>query len=268
MRIKGSLPYYLQGHNFSFSRKDYVEGVKILQAMLGVPLWNATIEEFEFGCIIPVEKDPASYIRNHYASSKAHLGVNEKGKDKGAFRWWDDSGRALKMYDAGKNIKMKQDMKAREVIIGAGYNPEKNYLKFEVHHKRPHLLNGGRIVCVEDLQNPAFLHHLSEELIEHYKLLVPMKTLLQPESKKDLSALDIAVSMYVENLLNQGIPVEDAKKKIYSFINHQEILSKPDKDSRKATFRRTFDKLRESADSQWDLTKKIESALAQEQMEG
>ena len=124
LRVKGSLPYYLQGHNFSFSNADLVEGVGMIQGLLGVPLWDAQLEEFEFGCIFPVAVKPALYIRNHTALPEAHLYMNEKGRDKGAFRWWDDSARALKLYDAGRNIKMKQGMKAREVIEDSGYNPE------------------------------------------------------------------------------------------------------------------------------------------------
>ena len=66
-------------------------------------------------------------------------------------------------------------------------------------------------------------------------------------------------------MMNQGIPVEDAKKRIYNYINQQDLLSKQDKDSRKATIRKAFEKLQESNESQWDLTHKIEEALEIEQ---
>jgi len=264
VRVKGSLPYYLQGHNFAFSNGDFVEGVGMLQNLLGISLWDATLEAFEFGCIFPVDKKPVLYIRNHNSLPQAHLYMNEKGRDKGAFRWWDDSGRILKLYDAKKNILMKQDLKAREVIQDAGYNPEGQYLKFEAHWKKPHLLNGGRNVVLEDLQNPDFLQSLSSTLINEYHQLQPMRTLLQPTSKKDLSALDIAVSVLVESLMNQGLSVEEAKKQLYAYINQAGCLDKQDKDARKATFRKAFGKLQESQESQWDLTHKIEEALAVE----
>jgi hypothetical protein len=264
LRVKGSLPYYLQGHNFSFSNGDFVEGIGMIQGLLGVPLWDATLEAFEFGCIFPVEVKPALYIRNHNATSKAHLYMNEKGRDKGAFRWWEDSSKSLKLYDAKKNILMKQDLKAREVIKDAGYNPEGQYLKFEAHWKKPYLLNNGRNLVLEDLQNPDFLHYLAGTLIEQYHLLMPMRTLIQPTSKKDLSALDAVLSVYVENLMNQGIPIEEARKKVYAYINQAGCLDKQDKDARKATIRKAFGKLQESNESQWDLTHKIENALAVE----
>lgn len=265
LRVKGSLPYFLQGHNFTFSNAGFVEGVEILQNLLGVGLWDAELDSFEYGCIFPVEGKPVDFIRNHSAPAKAHLYMNEKGRDMGAFRWWEDSSKSLKLYDAGRNIKLKQDLKAREVIEDCGYNPKGQYLKFELHHKKPHLLNSGRDLPLEALQNPKFLKFLSSTLIEHYHQLQPMRTLIQPTNKKDLSALDIAVAVYVESLMNQGLPVEEAKKKIYAFINKSPALERVDRDARKATFRKAFGKLQESSESQWDLTHKIEEALASEQ---
>ena len=267
LKVKGSLPYYLQGHNFSFSNADFVEGVDLIQSVLHIPLWDATLDAFEFGCIFPVAVKPTLYIRNHTALPEAHLYLNEKGRDKGAFRWWDDSTKALKLYDAGRNIKMKQGLKAREVIEDSGYNPEGEYLKFEAHWKKPHLLNGGRGVVLDDLQNQPFLHFLSSTLVKEYHQLQPMRTLVQPTSKKDLSAVDIAVSVLAEALMNQGLPIVEIKKRVYDYINQAPCLDKQDKDARKLTFRKAFGKLQESEESQWDLTSKIEEALALEDAE-
>lgn len=262
LRVKGSLPYYLQGHNFSFTNKDFIEGIGVIQGLLGVGLWDATLDAFEFGCIFPVEVKPALYIRNHTALPQAHLFMNEKGRDKGAFRWWEDSSKSLKLYDARKNILMKQDLKARVVIQEAGFNPEGQYLKFELHSKKPHLLNNGRNLMLEELQNPDFLQYLSSTLVEQYHLLQPMRTLIPAQSKKDCTALDIAVAVLVENLMNQGTPIEEARKQVYAYINQAGCLDKQDKDARKQTFRKAFGKLQESEESQWDLTHKIEEALA------
>jgi len=261
LRLKGSLPYWWQGHNFIFPNKDFVDAVEVLQNLLGVGLWDAVVDEFEFGCIFQVEGKPSDFIRNHNPIPKAHLFSNERGRDKQGFRWWENSVKSLKLYDAGKNIKMKQGLKEREVIEKCGYNPEKSYLKFEVHFKKAHLLDGGKGVKLESLQNPVFLQYLRRTLENEYHQLQPMRTLLQPTTKKDLMALDAVVQVYVEEMMNQGIPVEVAKKKIYSFINQQGVLSKQDKDSRKATIRKAFGKLQESPDSQWDLSQKIEEAL-------
>ena len=264
LKVKGSIPYFIQGHNFSFSNSDFVEGVEVLQNLLNVGLWDSALDAFEYGCIFQVEGKPVDYIRNHTSQPQAKLNMNEKGKDKGAFRWWDDPSKALKLYDAGKNIKMKQGLKAREVIKECGYDPESNYLKFEVHWNKPHLLNNGRDIVLENLQNPTWISTLSATLKEQYKLLIPMRTLIEPAEKKNLSALDIAVVLLVENMMNQGIPIDETKKQVYAYINGAGCLDKSDKDARKATFRRAFSKLQESEVSQWDLSSKIEEALAVE----
>lgn len=260
LKVKGSLPYFIKGHNFTCSHKDFVEGVEVLQNLLQVPLWGAEVEAFEYGTICPVRDKPALYIRNHFAPASSRLNLNERGKDKGAFRWWSDSVKSLKLYDAGRNIRLKQDLKAREVIEEAGYDTQKNYIKFEVHHRQPFNLQ-GRAITLEDLQNPSFLNFLNQHLIEQYHQLQPMRTLQPPTDKKNLSALDIAVSVYVEDLLNQGIPVAEARKKVYQFINRAECLNQQDKDSRKATIRKAFAKLQESEKSQWDLTEDLLKAL-------
>jgi hypothetical protein len=261
LRIKGSLPYWWQSHNFSFSNSDFIESVSMLQVLLGVPLWDASLDAFEYGCIFPVEYSPALYIKNHNAREHSHLFLNEKGRDRGAFRWWDGSGFTLKLYDAGKNIKMKQGLKTRDVIGNAGYDPELHYLKFEMHLNKPEMLNKGRDVELESLQDSSFLQYLDRVLLEQYNLLTPMRTLIQQTNKKNLSALDIVVSVYVENQMNQGISIDEAKSNIYAFINQSGCLEKQDKDARKATIRRVFGKLQESEESQWDLTHKIEDAL-------
>ena len=263
LKIKGSLPYWWQSHNFSFSNSDFVESVSMLQGLLGVSLWDASLDVFEYGCIFPVEYSPSLYIKNHNARDHSHLYLNEKGKDRGAFRWWDGKdGLVLKLYDAGRNVKMKQGLKIREVIGNAGYNPDLHFLKFEMHLNKPEVLNKGRAVELESLQDPSFLHSLERTLMEQYRLLMPMKTLTQPTKKKNLSALDIVVSVYVENQMNQGIPVAEAKRNIYAYINQAGCLDEQDKDARKATIRKVFGKLQESEESQWDLTHKIEDALS------
>ena len=266
LKVKGSLPYFLQGHNFIFGRESFINCVEYLQSILGVGLWNAVVNEFEYGCIFPVTGKPSGYIRNHSASLHSALMLNERGRDKGAFRWWEDSkGMALKLYDAGKNIKMKQGLKAREVIESCGYDATKNYLKFEIHTKQPATLNDGKILRLETLQNPSFLLHLNDAVIQQYKRLHPMATLVPSTDKKKLSALGIVLSCYALDQMDKGIPLPEMRKNIYSFINQQEVFSTKDRDSRKATIKRAFDKLVLSDTSRWDLSEDIKRALIKEE---
>lgn len=261
LRVRGSLPYFLKGHNFSFSREEYVEGIDLLQSLLGVGLWDASVDAFEYGCIVAVPYPPSQYVKNHTAIPKARLNENLRGKDKGAGKWWDNPAVILKMYDASKNIKMKQGLKAREVIAQEGYDSRADYLKFEAHFKKPFLINGGRNILAEDLQNPKWIDRLDNILIQQYKQLEPMKELVKPKDKKNYSALDVVVGEFAKALMNEGKPLSVAKRELYNAINQAECLSKPDKDARKATIKKAFEKLQEAEQSQWDITQLLEEKL-------
>lgn len=267
--IEGSLPHFYQGHNFTYSVEDYVNTIDKLQELLGIELWDAVVDGLEFGCIFPVEEMPVSYIRNHHANPKAQMIENEKGRDKGSFRWWEDSegkqkekARILKLYDAKKNLSWKVRKKIRDTI--AEFVPERQYLKYELKTEKPIKLF-GRVITAFDLQTTPFQNTLASKLKELYNdILTPMKELIRPDDKKQLSYSDIITLAYVEHLLNEGITIKDAKKKVYALINHLSALNKSDKDSRKKAARMAFKALQEAPNSQWDLSVMINDALVAE----
>lgn len=74
LKVEGSLPYFLNGHNFSFTREELVQAVEILDSMLGhVGLWGAIVDKFENRVIVPVDAKPKEYIAKHFASPGSHL---------------------------------------------------------------------------------------------------------------------------------------------------------------------------------------------------
>lgn len=73
LKVEGSIPYFLQGHNFSFDVAGYVKAIGYLQELLGVGLWDACLNEFEHGVVIPVEGKPSDYIRYHSALPSSRL---------------------------------------------------------------------------------------------------------------------------------------------------------------------------------------------------
>lgn len=263
LKIQGSLPYFLKGHNFSFSRQEYIEAVKLLDSLLGnVGLWDAEVTKFENGVILEVERSPKDYIKNHFARKASGYLKATREKNAGNSCLYEGPKDEIKMYDAGENIKRKQTLEARELLQQEGWNPEGNYLKLEVRYKKPALyFNQGRALELEALQDENFQTILNDDLLTHYKQLCPMKSLLQPSSKKNFSTLD-AVLITLANVLNtQGLPLQDAKKAIYNTINQGQCLDKADKDARKAQVRKAFGKLTEADSSQWDLEEALKDAL-------
>ena len=263
LEVKGSLPYFLNGHNFAFTWAEAVEAIEIIDSMLGnVGLWGAKVKAFENGVIVPVDLKPKEYIAKHYANPSTHLKQAYNEQYAGKFAMWKRKGEHIKLYDAGANIKMKQGLARRAVIEGAGWNPEGNYLKCEVRYTNPDWLNGNKPLTLEELQTESFLDKLKENLMAQYHLLTPAKGLVLPSDKKDFKSLDILVFTLVEALMNGlGLSFEEAKKQVYTTIRQAECLTKSDKDARRRQIGKAFGKLEEAPASRWDLTNALQEAL-------
>lgn len=269
LKIRGSVPYFIQGHNFSCDKETFVEAVDYLQARLQIGLWDAFVDAVEVGAICKVERRPREYIKNHHARKGAHLLENEKPKDKGNFKWWEEAGGgdSLKMYDAGRNILMKQGMKRREIIQEAGWDPFANYMKIEAHINRPARVNGGAALLLEDCVNGEKYALLRARLQELYNALEPMRTLETPTDKRNLRTQDLLAIMLAEEYMNNhNCSPDEARKALFERINamSEEILSKADKDARKRQLRTIFGKMQEAAQSEFDLNEELAESLASE----
>ena len=263
LRLEGSIMYYWQGHNFTFNKRDFCLAIRHIATILRINFWDAMVEVFEYGVIMEVQSKPKNYIQHHKAKPNEGLIMNEKPKDKGNFRWFDDKNVSLKMYDVGKNFQHKQGLQRKNIIEESGWNPEGDYLKWEVHYLRPEMLNHGKGILLADLVNQNWGNIFKEDLYLQYKRLIPMKNLLTPKDKKDLSTPDILVLDIVEKAINEGTGISEVKKMLYNRINSisDNILSKADKDYRKRQIKVLLEKVKEEPESKWDLSAKIEEAL-------
>lgn len=261
LKLQGSIAYYMQGHNFSYSDTMFTEAISYIESLLKCSLWDSDINEFEYGIIFEVEKSPQEYITHHHTKDKK-LTMNEKGKDKGCFRWWEDKEVILKMYDENKNINKKQDLKGKSILKQAGWKPECNYLKWEAHYKKPHqTFNKGRSLILANLINPEFQNLFKQDLMYQYTRLQPMKNLIAPSDKKCLTTPDIILWDYAEILINQHCSLSDMKQRIYAKINTIQNLSSNDKKARKRQIRSLISKLKEASESDWDLSSLITKKL-------
>lgn len=263
LTINGSFPYFWRGHNFTYNLEDLVATIGNVQELLCCDLMNARVTRFEFGVIVEVEKKAMDYILNHKPRRKP-IGENRKG----ACMIWNLGAVDLKMYDEGRNIRNKQ--KTREGIYNAirsGWNPQRNYVKFEVRFKNPKLLKHGEYVLLKDLFNEAFFNHIKEVVLSQYQLLAPTKGVSSATNKKALTTADILARTFIEATISeQNKTKEDAKKSVYRNINNypDSVLSKADKDYRKRKVRETFKKIDEVPESEWNLDAKIRNALGKD----
>lgn len=259
IKILGSLMYFIQGHNLTFDKRKFTEAVKYISSAIDIDLWDSNVLSFENGVITDVSLKPKEYIKHHKAQKKSGLNIYENSKDDGCFRSWENSSIKLKMYDVGKNAKQKL---SREVRAGIeGWNADTNYLKFEVVYKKPYLLNKGDGLLLADLVNPKWELILADDLVYKYTdNLEPMKSLLLPNDKKDLSTSDLFAGVLTEFALDNGKDLADVKKMLYDKVNSipDTLFSDCDKKARKRQIRATLDKLEEAPQSQWDLSEKLE----------
>lgn len=261
--LKGSVPYFFQGHNFTFDRKKFVQAIDYINTITNIDFWQSDIDEFEFGVIMEVPTTPRNYIVHHTAKQGEGLIQNEKAKDKGKFRWWEDKSLSLKLYDAGRNIKAKQSENRKQVIRNAGWDDDKEYIKFEIHYKKPHLyLNRGRAMKLYCLANPEWEDRLKENLYIQYQRLNPYKEITIPTDKKNFGTPNIYAHTLTELAINMDYSPEEVKGMLYKTINNANTtLSKSDKDARKREVAKIQGALLTSSESQWDLQNKLQEAI-------
>lgn len=262
LSIKGSPAYYWQGHNFNFSIPSFVDSINHIGDLLGVNLWTSLVNSFEVGLIMQVPEKPVQYIKGHREGKGQTLYDNPK--DKGYFRAFQDADIRRKLYDAKRNIKMKQGLKMQGIIQEQGWNPDSNYLKWELHYNRPQILNNGRSPLLADIVSLEYQSRFKESLYTEYQSLYKMKEIELPTNKKFLSTPDIIAIGLNQIAINQGNTLEDTKKNLYSLINEipDSILSKPDKDARKRQINAIFKRIEDQPQqSKWDLTDLLEGGL-------
>ena len=123
-------------------------------------------------------------------------------KHKGHFKYFEDTNVRIKMYDVGRNPLNKLGKPIREIVSQIGWNPKNNYLKVEAHYKRPDRLFSQ--LYAKDLINPDKQEIFKQNLYSQYKRLKPMKSIIYPTNKKDLSSIDIVLIELAERLINSG----------------------------------------------------------------
>jgi hypothetical protein len=263
--LRGSMMYFWQGHNFTYDKYKFVEAIDYISSLLHVKLWGMYVNILECACIVEVGQSPKEIIQHHREGKGMML--YENPRDKGYLRGFDDKLAQRKMYDAGRNLKQKQTKAMQEKIKAAGWNPQCNYLKWEVHYIKPELsVNAGYGIRLSDLVNPKWEAILSLNVYDQYKRLIPMKAIQPPASKASLHAVDILAIELAETKLNQGNTLAEVKKMLYARINASLLLTKADKDSRKRKIKATLDKLAVEAESPWDISRQLEEALNLEEV--
>lgn len=239
MKVKGSLPYYWQKHNFIFDRKSLCDSIQDISGRLKINLWEAELSKFEFGSIVEVKMKPVLLISRHNKIK----GMRTRSINPDA-KYFEGKFQSLKIYDAGRNIKNKLDKAIRSYLSKEfGYDPMKHYLKVENHYKKPYaVLNKGVRILVNDILLPEFSLKCKNDLLSQYKNIMKTESLQIPKDKKALSAGNIILLAFkeVEGLFNIN-----AEERINSMLKAipEDVLNQNDKKARRRQIKEMLKKI-------------------------
>lgn len=266
VELELSVMYCMQGHNFTFDRQLFMEGIRRLCEALHINLWRASVKELEFGAIMEVEETPSEYIKAHHDKPEQKLREDEKKADKNECRFWKDENSKLymKMYNVGRNLKQKTSTSIRSSI--RNYDAASNYVKFEVHYNRPYSsLNRGKDILLYQLLTPSWADRLKEDLILQYQRLYAMRKPNPPKEKKDVRSSDLLYRLLLEYGSNLGKSQEEIRKEYNAAMRLCSLLSADDRKSRQVSFRNIERKIIfEEGKNRYDLTEYIISSLKKE----
>jgi len=67
LKLKGSPLYFIHGHNFTYNKDSYIEGLKHIEDLLEMDLFDSDLDSFEYGIILKVDTKPKYLIAGHNA---------------------------------------------------------------------------------------------------------------------------------------------------------------------------------------------------------
>ena len=247
LKIRGSLPYFLNGHNIHFSQADFTQSIDLISSLLGVDVWKGEVTEFEYGLIVETEHHCKSVLDAHAKLKRCKLAIYDHGRQftsrKGKYR--------LKIYNPWKNTPNKMTKAVREQLKKDGLAPSDRVIKVEAHIKDARMVNGRDYPLVKSLVLPGFQKVCKDFLKRRYDDIEKTKPLIIPGDKKVADSLGIALCAYADG---ESQWAEKVLSKLSSFPDN--VLSASDKQQRRRIIRKKIAQLTDER-SDFDLGKLI-----------
>ncbi len=259
VRIKGSIPYFINGHNFYSSHQDWIEGLEYLQGCLQINIFSGIVKCFEFGTIQEIPFPESDFLRNHIRAK----GMQTKEYHKGNIltgKEFDSSALKIKLYDASRNIKNKLTKPIREEISKVySWDKEKHYIKIENHYKKPEALFRGDIY-LNELLTSQFQQDLKNELLISYNRIMKTGNSIIPSHKADINAGTIPLMILKELESVYSFNTEELiKSKLKAFP--EDIFSLADRKARLRTIRDNLKKISLQGQSKYDIKSFLQARI-------
>ncbi|HAQ20663.1 MAG TPA: hypothetical protein DCR40_15750 [Prolixibacteraceae bacterium] len=262
LKIKGSLPYFINGHNFFSSLEDWAEGLDYLSSCLNTNVYSGLVECFEFGTIQEIPFSEELFLRNHIKLPGTGYREYKKGEILTG-KEFINSSLKVKIYDASRNIKNKLDKPIQDEISRLyGWDRTRHYIKIENHYKKPKAYFRGN-VYLNELLASSFKKQLQEHLISTYQSIMKTGKLTLPEKKADLNAGTLPLLILKELEGIYPFKTEDLLKAKIKAISDK-ILSPDDKKARMKILRENLKKITNQGKSEYDISELLQAKIKQE----
>lgn len=260
IKIKGSIPYFINGHNFYSSLHDWIEGLEYLQGSMNINIFSGLVTCFEFGTIQEIPFPESEFLLNHikvkgFQTRDYRKGNILTGKE------FDSSSLKIKLYDINRNIKNKLEKPIREEISRLyGWDKEKHYIKIENHYKKPEAYFKGNLQLNEVLAS-IFQQSLKNELLNSYQKIMKTGKSIMPQSKADINAGTIPLMILKELESVYNFNTEELIKNKLKAIP-EDVFSPSDRKARLRTIRDNLKKIGLQGISKYDIIDLLQARIA------
>ena len=257
--IKGSMPYFNQGHNAAHSLRDLRDNWKYVGELLRVNPFNAVVTAFECGAIIATSYPPSVLLEHHIhlPTYETRTFQNKTGKLTG--KEFISSALKVKLYSPLDNYREKRLTKAKYSSL-LGVSPEGSYLKIENHYRKPERYF-KKMILLTDFFNPAYQQLFKTDLMDTYRKITKTKAVAIPSDKASLSTGNLILLTLKSIALEYGLDAEECIKEMLSRVP-PEVLTRDDRKARKKHLRKMLKEVGvEGSDSPFDLSEPLLRAL-------
>lgn len=243
--LKGSIPFYYSGHNFSHSNQDFRNAIDSIEEKTSLNWLTGDLKKFEYGQILETSFSPAEIINSHLSIKGMETRPWKHG------RYFSNSTLDVKLYNAKHRISKTCDRDIKKLIeLEHGYNTKSNYIKFENRYNNPsnHFLR--QIKAIQLYQEPIQTL-LKEDLILTYTSIIKSHKVGLPEKA---SAGELCVAIIQDLCFISGI---DPHEYIQVFTKSQpvkNVLTSSDRKNRNRTLKAWGKKISTLNNSEFDLT--------------
>ena len=201
LMIKGSIPFFWQGHNFGFQNSQLLKAMEYCSEVLCTNLMDFEVESFEFGRMLAVATDPDYILKNHLALPKHEFVPfhTKAGIIKGI--QFSDPIRKLKMYNPKFNPTFKKipiEIKARI----SDFDPKGNFIRVENHVKKADRYLQIRNLSLDQYCKDEFQSMLKTDLMDTYKSIQRKETFVLPHGYEKPSVNQLLYLILLEERPN------------------------------------------------------------------